>query len=86
MIGQPLAFYEGYHICLLFVVVEEKIISEKSIMRCNANYFIDEDCPRFNFPHLVVVIKFSFVTVKLMLSFMSLFSRIFAAAIILICL
>ena len=53
-------------------------------MRCNANYFIDEDCPRFNFPHLVVVIKFSFVTVKLMLSFMSLFSRIFAAAIVLI--
>ena len=41
MIGQPLAFYEGYHICLLFVVVEEKIISEKIIMRCNANLHWD---------------------------------------------
>ena len=41
MIGQPLAFYEGYHICLLFVVVEEKIISEKIIMRCNTNLHWD---------------------------------------------
>ena len=39
MIGNLLTFYEGYHICLLLVVVEDKGIDKMSIMRCNANLY-----------------------------------------------
>ena len=41
MIGQPLVFYEKYHICLLLVVADEKGIAEKIIMRYNANFHWD---------------------------------------------
>ena len=41
MSGQPLVFYEKYHICLLLVVADEKGIAEKSIMRYNANFHWD---------------------------------------------
>ena len=41
MIGNPLAFSEGCNICFLLVVIEDKIIAEKSIMCCNANLHFD---------------------------------------------